>query len=159
MNLLKSIYHPQRPVLQHIFLSTALAFAICALIMLSVEAITQGGLAPPAYPAPSNPAVFLVTALVLAPVLENTALTLLIEILPGFFDKVSSIVVVVAVLSGIAHFMASPPLLVGGAIMFAVMTASYLLFYARPYYVRLMIITAQHILFNLPAALYAQAGA
>ena len=86
--------------------------------------------------------------LLIVPLVENLILSFGIEFLLFFLKKRWIIISLIGFLSGLIHFLVADWRAVSGAILFSVMTASYLIFYEEPFLKRFFINFGQHVLFN-----------
>ncbi len=97
-------------------------------------------------------------ALVFAPLFENICMVGVIEFLGLFALRWQTIVLSVAVLSGIAHYFAGGWRALGGFLMFATMAYSYLVWSELRFSKRYLLTVAQHVLSNTPTTLLMVSG-
>jgi hypothetical protein len=154
MNVTKFIYDKDRPLLIYLGWTAATAM-LCSLgllwcFSLIVPTIAEGT-------GPATRAVTIggaLAAIVLIPLVENLFLIGAIGALALEIEKKSTIILVVALLSGVLHALAHHWMFISGAILFATMSKTYLDFPHLSIWKRYWAIVAQHALFNTPATVY-----
>ena len=92
--------------------------------------------------------------LIVAPLLENIIFIGVIEFLKCFELGNRTIVLCIAMLSGFAHFLAGGLRAIHGAIAFAIMAFTYLVWSSSPFPKRYAITVMQHVLTNTLPALF-----
>lgn len=103
---------------------------------------------------PDDPIAFQVFgALIRAPLVENILFILIVEFLLVFSLPHAVLVLIVALLSGLAQGLAADWRALSGFVLFAVMSCSYLLWSERTFSQRYNLTVAQHVLFNTPATI------
>ncbi len=144
-------FDQRRGAMAYVLRSTLLSAAVVVAVLLPagflVNAIVPLRDGPP-------PDASVVGALLVAPLFENILLVGVAEFLLAFDLRTRTIVWSVALLSGVAHGFADGLRAIGGFVMFAAMTYTYLDWYASRFAKRFWMTVAQHVLFNLPISLW-----
>jgi|GEM_PF-2645700 len=115
--------------------------------LLAIQYLIDGG-----FEAFDASAYSIVAVLVVAPLLENICIIGAIEFLKIFELKTRTMVLCIAALSGVAHMIAGGLRAFSGAIGFAIMSYSYLLWRESSFMKRYAITVGQHVLMNAPPA-------
>ena len=147
---LRRIFERESGALAFIVKTTAFSLAVVNGLLVPIAILEYLVSRPQQLPVPI---VSSAMALVFAPVFENLVFIGVVEFMFIFEPRRSTIVIVVAVLSAIAHGLIAEWRAVAGFVGFAVMSYSYLLWYDRSFIKRFSITVGQHVLFNVPAVL------
>ena len=135
----------------YVLRTTLLSLATVVPVLLAAAFIVDA-IAPLRADPPADATI--VGALVVAPLIENVLLIGVAEFLLAFDLRTRTIVWSVALLSALTHGLADGLRAIGGGVMFATMTYTYLDWSASRFGKRYWMTVAQHVLFNLPIALW-----
>lgn len=150
LNAFAFVFDKRYGTLPYIFKTTFLSLSIVFALLIPIGLIKFGllheeanKLAPPT----------VIGLLVIAPIFENLIFIGLIEFMLAFELRVVIMVVVVALLSALAHGLAADWRALSGLVGFTTMSYAYLNWSECPFYKRYAITVGQHILFNTPSAI------
>ena len=152
VRVFRDAFDRRRGVVRFVVCTTALSMAIVLLVLLPLAVVLSDVLHWRLDDPAVDPAAFIVIAV---PLIENILLIGVVEFLLAFDLRTRTIVVCVGVLSAVLHGLVADLRAISGFVMFATMAYTYLLWNGSRFAKRYAITVAQHMLFNLPAAIAA----
>ena len=151
-NLLRYIFWVRSGAIPFIFKTSFFSVLLNLIIILPVVLATY--FLSDDHPDPDLSHLTPFATLLFAPLFENICFIGVIELLKCFTSNNRTIVLSIAVLSGLAHLIAGGARAIAGFIGFATMSYSYLIWNKASFPKRYAIGVLQHVLMNTPSTIF-----